>query len=216
MTSRKHRRSRQQPGRADQRGELPGGSARRSPRQTRRRSRPGGARPGSPRGSCRHQRKPRDRGHEQRAGEVVLPVLGDRDHARGGGLEQGGGQHSSEREGDRGHPGHLPDRRLEHAAEPCYQQDREGQVHRQPGPVPSSLMRSRWAMASVADSACARRLGSGRLACLSSSEIPEHRQVRLLQVRLACLALISAGVPARGCGPGPARRPRSAASASSR
>ena len=69
----------------------------------------------------------------------VLPVLGDRDHARGGGLEQGGGQHSGEREGDRGHAGHLSHRWLQHAAEPCHQQDREGQVHREPGPVPQQL-----------------------------------------------------------------------------
>jgi hypothetical protein len=85
------------------------------------------------------QGQPGDRRHEQLAGEVVLPVLHDRDHARRRGLEQGCGEHPGERERHRAHAGDPPHGGLQDGAQAADQQDGKRQVDRQPGTVAQQL-----------------------------------------------------------------------------
>ena len=85
------------------------------------------------------QGQPGDRGHEQLAGEVVLPVLDDRDHARRRGLEQAGREHPGERERHRVQAGDPADGGLQDRAQAADEQDRERQVDRQPGTVAQQL-----------------------------------------------------------------------------
>ena len=81
------------------------------------------------------QREPGHRRHEQLAGEVVLPVLDDRDHASRGGLEQAGREHPGEREGHRVKTRDPAHGGLQDAAQAADEQDGKRQVDREPRAV---------------------------------------------------------------------------------